>query len=534
MVDENQEIELPSTKEACDSDTGIDDVESPSLLEKNKVGTALSQGGGGGHATSTVTTTCTNPSHEFHQTCRFVIETGKAAYRYGSLGAKIEEFLPKLLQRYNARYRGLFRATQSELFCTVMETSEHNNHNQTPMTLMVPLRGGMNLHKLSLLAALIDRILADTASTPEDARNANEEKEENVDGTADTMAMFVDVMELEQNPLLIQRSSTNVLSQVNDALQELQNIDVTPDPWNIPSLLASYIGVGGGVALLLGGIWWDIAVASGLGAFSFLIENWLVPTVLGARFAPFVFLLCSFGCALVATAIQQVEPAINVVIVTLSAVAIQLPGYTVSLGVGEVVSNRIVSGVSNLIQGLVVLLWLVMGALLGQAVVLAVASATHPDDAQAPDTTSYSKPSMAWQGLFVPILCVSLNVVFQQQAPGNFIWSVLHLGLTYGSSYVAGLFTRSNLGIFLSTVVMTVSANVWGRCYNRPNTLLLVPGIVLQVSGTIGFQGVFKLVSPDGDNTVGQEQFLQMIVVALLILAGLLAGNALFVPGTTL
>jgi uncharacterized membrane protein YjjB (DUF3815 family) len=63
-----------------------------------------------------------------------------------------------------------------------------------------------------------------------------------------------------------------------------------------------------------------------------------------------------------------------------------------------------------------------------------------------------------------------------------------------------------------------IFAILWGNHYNQPHWLILIPTIVLSVSGTIGFGGILNVVQRD--KTVGVEQFL-----ALLLIAGQIAGS---------
>jgi hypothetical protein len=66
----------------------------------------------------------------------------------------------------------------------------------------------------------------------------------------------------------------------------------------------------------------------------------------------------------------------------------------------------------------------------------------------------------------------------------------------------------------------------------RPTSIVLIPAIVLLVSGSIGFRGLAAIAQ--GEVALGERQFLQMFVVAATIAAGLLVGNTLVRPKVTL
>ena len=88
-----------------------------------------------------------------------------------------------------------------------------------------------------------------------------------------------------------------------------------------------------------------------------------------------------------------------------------------------------------------------------------------------------------------------------------------------------GVFVGRNHDNLLGTIVAVVIANLWARRTGRPTSIVLLPAIVLLVSGSIGFRGLASIAA--GDVVIGEQQFLQMFVVALTILAGILVGNTI-------
>jgi uncharacterized membrane protein YjjB (DUF3815 family) len=82
------------------------------------------------------------------------------------------------------------------------------------------------------------------------------------------------------------------------------------------------------------------------------------------------------------------------------------------------------------------------------------------------------------------------------------------------------------------TTIAVVFANVWARTTKRPTSIVLLPAIVLLVSGSIGFRGLTAMAA--GQMATGEQQVLQMFVVALTIAAGLLVGNTIAKPRVTL
>jgi len=76
-------------------------------------------------------------------------------------------------------------------------------------------------------------------------------------------------------------------------------------------------------------------------------------------------LLQDMKAGILATVVKIWVPELNLVLVILSGVAIILPGYTISLGIGELVAQHIASGAANLMNGLICLFKQVAGGWLG-------------------------------------------------------------------------------------------------------------------------------------------------------------------------
>ena len=408
----------------------------------------------------------TNP-YTFEETCRLVMELGKAAMKYGATSDGVEHFLAGIMSSFG--FIGVFRATQQEMFCSFARDDNDLGH-----TTIVVFQAGFNLNKLGLLAEMANRVKSHSMTPAEAARR-------------------------------------------------LEAIDTEPDPWGIGALVWSFIAVGAGLAMLLEGNWWDVLVGAANGGIVFLTTYVFDTYIKAPEAKTWVNLVSSFICSTFATFLKALRPEINVTLVTMSGVAILLPGYNISLGTAELVSNHIISGSARILNGMVVMLWLVLGAWLGKSVASSIV------DIDVVETSDHIP--LAWQGLFVPLLFLSITIAFQVSMR-DVPWALLSLAITYLTTLGASLVVEKNLGTFLSALAMTLFANLWSMYTDRPNTLVLLPSFVLKVSGSIGFLGLVGLV--EGERYVGTQQFLEMFLVALLIVAGLFAGNTLFPKRNTL
>ena len=413
----------------------------------------------------------------YEDTCRLAVRMGVAAVRYGTTAGGVERFMSSLMSEFG--YRGcVFRVTLREIFCSFRRGDPEDivANDDGAYAQIVTCKDGIDLHRLGLLSELATAVKKQSL-TP------------------------------------------------REASEKLDEIGREPGPYPVALLAASFVAAGASLAVVFQGCWYDVCLGSVCGGLAFGVMSWFesLPREEARQWMP---LAASFlSSSIAAAAAKSVETKINVTLVTISGVAVFIPGYSVSLGTSELVSGHLMSGFARLFQGTVTMMWLLTGSWLGRRMVDAVV--LLDDDADDPAATIQPDPvSKGWYALFVPLLFLCVCVVLGN-SHRDVPWAFLCMVTAYGTSLVASLFMEQNVGTFLSSVAMTVFSNVWGNRMDRPNTLVLVPAFLIKVTGSIGFLGLTKII--EGETSVGLDQFLQMFLTALLIIAGVLAGNT-FVP----
>lgn len=404
----------------------------------------------------------------FDDVCRIAMRMGTAAIKYGTTSGGVEKFLASFMHEFG--YHGVFLATVKEMFCSF---SRNPDDLRCSYTQIVSCRDGICLYKLALLSDL--------------------------------------VTDLKKKSLTPQQAS-----------EKLDEIELQQSPWSTKHVIAAFLAVGASLAALFEGSWADVGMGTFCGGLVYWVGTYF--QTLKTDFQQWLPLTASFLCSVLATTVKHFVPDINVTLVTLSGVAVLLPGYGVSLGTAELVTMHILSGLNRLLQGSVTLLWLLTGSTLGKRLVDAIIDVRPPD-------TQAGTISKIWYALFVPLLFLSVTVVLNnshRDAP----WAIACMSIAYGTSLVANTFMEINFGTFLSSVAMTLFANIWANKMDRPNTLVLVPAFLVKVSGSFGYLGLMRIA--EGETFMGVDQFLQMFLIALLITAGMFAGNTLVPCGTIL
>lgn len=398
----------------------------------------------------------------FEDACRFIIKVGTAAHKYGSTATRLESFLVGLSKRMG--YPGVFRATPSDVVFALRQGPESPQRVEI-IAMQAP---GVELDKLARVGDLLNELEAGTLS-------------------------------------------------LADASPRLDAIDLVPPPWGKFASMLGYALVGLGLAPLLGGGWADTLYAT---LFSVLVYGLvLLSGRLGAAATEWLPLSSAFVVGVLASVVKIWVPELNLVLVILSAVAIILPGYTISLGAGELVAQRVVSGMTNLMSGLICLVKQIAGGALGIVAVSSVVSW-----AAAGPTTPVDP---VWAQLLFPLLLVGLSLAFQTSRR-DLPWAVLVSGIAYLGVMAGSSMMDPNVGNLVGTIVAVVVANLWARQTGRPTSIVLIPAIVMLVSGTIGFRGLASMA--EGELLLGAQQFFQMFVVALTIVTGIFVGYTIIRP----
>jgi len=404
----------------------------------------------------------------FDDAWRFILKVGVAAHKYGSTANRLESFLTSLAKGFG--YQGEFKSTPVEIRFGLRETPD----SQERVVVMPTAPPDMDFDKLARLGDVLNNIKAGTLS-------------------------------------------------INDADPRIDAIDHISPPWGKFASMLGYLFVGFGLAPLLGAGWMDTLFAS---LFSILVYGLVL---LSARIGGWAMNWMPLTTALItgflAMMVKHWVPSLNLVVVILSAIAIILPGFSISLGAGELVSKRVKSGIYNLKSGLITLIKQIAGAIIGVGIASVFVTATITTaQPQAP-------VDQKWMLLYFPLLLIGLAFAFQVSRR-DLPWAVLISALAFLGVEAGSSIMNANLGNLLGTIIAVVVSNIWARKTGRPTSIVLIPAIVMLVSGTIGFRGLATMAI--GDVVLGANQFLQMFIVALTILAGIFIGFFIIRPQPSL
>jgi uncharacterized membrane protein YjjP (DUF1212 family) len=234
------------------------------------------------------------------------------------------------------------------------------------------------------------------------------------------------------------------------------------------------------------------------------------------RVAENLSVLAAFIAAFGAAAFSALVTPIAFKVVLVTSLIVLLPGLGLTLAMGELGMRHLIAGSARLAGGLVTLIELAFGALAGtKAAELIGWVAQAPVEVAAPTW-------LAWVTL--PLAGLAFALLFRARLKD---WPIVFVAamLAYGVSQLSGRWLGPELGLFISALFVTVSANAFARCFNQPGALVRVPGLILLVPGTVGFRSLNFFF--ERDVFLGLDAAFSLIVLLAALAAGMLLGNGL-------
>ena len=298
-----------------------------------------------------------------------------------------------------------------------------------------------------------------------------------------------------------------------EVLARLSDIGSTPlaRPW--PLLLAAYGIAGAALTPVLGGGWREAVAGAGVGLLVGVIA-------LGARrtartdvmSAPLAALAASF-CAV---ALADLGFGGSPDVVTLAALVTFLPGMTLTIGMRELATEHLQSGVANTASALIQLFGLVFGVAIGRS----VAVSWFGD----PGTVT---PNIAFSGVEL-LAAVAAGLAFTLTLRAQFrdaLFMCAATVLALGSNEVGEALFGLDAATFVAALVVGVAGGLVGYRFRRSPLVFIVPGVLMIVPGSAGFNSMLQLLT---DQTVsGITAGFDTFVTAMSIAYGLMVSTVI-------
>ncbi len=272
--------------------------------------------------------------------------------------------------------------------------------------------------------------------------------------------------------------------------------------------------VAAGVGGLLRLPWLDIATASMIGLIIGVLQ-------VAARSRPRLREAGDAVSAVVAATITILVAAfvapLNLNTVIISALIVLMPGLALTNAVNELTSQHLVSGTARFAGAVATMIMLTVGTMV--AMVGASMLGIEPQ-------VRAWRPQPDWiEWIALAVSSFAFAVLFRAQRR-DYVLVAAAAATGYLVSRLVGQAWGSEVGIFVSALVITAAGNGYARWASRPGALLRVPGIILMVPGSSSVRTLITSVQQQ-DLAVGQSAAMAVVNILLAIVAGLIFGNLL-------
>jgi uncharacterized membrane protein YjjB (DUF3815 family) len=230
--------------------------------------------------------------------------------------------------------------------------------------------------------------------------------------------------------------------------------------------------------------------------------------------APFAALAASFSASLIA----ELGPRISPDLVTLAALVTFLPGMALTIGMRELATEHLQSGVANTANALVQLLGLVFGVGVGRSIAVSWFGAAHQHVAHPSFSYVYVLAAAAAGLAFTVTLRAPLS-----SAPVMCSATIVAIVVNAAGKALLG----APAGVFVAALTLGVIGGVLSVPLRLSPLVFIVPGILMLVPGSAGFSSLLQLLV--GQTVSGIEAGFNTFVTAMAIAYGLM-GSAVVLP----
>ncbi|MCA9323235.1 MAG: threonine/serine exporter family protein [Planctomycetes bacterium] len=299
---------------------------------------------------------------------------------------------------------------------------------------------------------------------------------------------------------------------VGKALEDLDRIDPARPIYGAPLIVMAFVVACGAASLFFGGGWREMVASAILGA---AIERLAWATARSPSGATAFQPLAAFLAAFLA-AVGSTYFGFSADVVTLAGLIVLVPGLSLTIALQELAARHLSSGTSRLMGAAMQFLALGFGAALGSklaSTIPGVPSAAVPVTASA---------VLFWSALAVAPL--SFGLLFRAP-PRELPWVLLASLAAFGGAKLGTHLVGPELGAFFGAFILGIAGNAYSRWLLRPSAVLVVPGLLLLVPGSLGFRSFAAMLQVDV--LQGVDIAFSVAVIAVSLVSGLLVADVM-------
>ncbi len=299
-----------------------------------------------------------------------------------------------------------------------------------------------------------------------------------------------------------------------EALGQLDKVLSAPPRFGPWLTWLCFVLASGAATRFFGGGWMEMALGALGGAVLGIISAVATSRQLNPRL---IETLGSFSVALSIALVAPLLGPVDVNAAVFGGIIVLVPGFTIAIGVSELVTHHVTAGVSRLGAAAVSTMMLGFGVVFGLRLGEQIVGQVPPS---LPIATA---PWVIW--LLVPVAVISIAVLFLTPIR-QWGWVLLVSSVGFVTLEVSQDWVRPELAVFLGALALGCGSNLHARLKQLPSGITRLPGLLFLVPGSLGFLSVTRLMAGDALEAVAAAG--QVAIVATALVTGLIvAGSAL-------
>jgi uncharacterized membrane protein YjjP (DUF1212 family) len=296
-------------------------------------------------------------------------------------------------------------------------------------------------------------------------------------------------------------------------IAEIARITSKPSRYG-PAITTAAVALASGAACqFLGGGAREVLAATVLGLALALFDLLAVHRRrLAGVVEPLGAFLVSAGAVVLAHAIGP----LSVLLATLGGLIVLVPGLALTTALNELASRHLASGTARLSGAFITFFSVAFGVAVGNRVGIAILGAPPAADAVA---------LPGWATVITLVLAPLCFTVIFRAEPRDAPWIVLAGAIGVVGGRVGAALLGAELGAFAGAFALALAARAFERWCRRPAAVVLVPGLLLLVPGTVGFRSLTALM--ERQVVAGIETAVSALLTAVALVAGLLVASVI-------
>ena len=298
-----------------------------------------------------------------------------------------------------------------------------------------------------------------------------------------------------------------------DALLELKKIQNRKNRYSSTLMILFFAISTGSAACVFGGglpeITCAFLIGLGIGGLNTLL--FIIP-----RLDKIFVLLSAIWAVSISTTFGFYFKNFQQDIATICGLILLIPGFSFTVSITEMVNNHLIAGLSRFTNAFITFVMIAIGIAVGTKLI------GHAPLIQSNHSWMALPNWKEWLALvFVPLGFV---VLFKAK-PKDFIWIMLACWCSYFTYKLSVQSLSPPIAVCLASFFLGIVSNIFSRIKNRNGSVMLVPGMILLVPGSLGFFSISHLVN--SNIIAGLETALSMLTTSMALVFGIIFSNIL-------